>query len=505
VDHLAIDIGASGGRVIASRIVSPSREAVSAQAEIELREICRFENRPVKKRGHVYWDIDTLFAQVLRGLGEARRLGITACTVGIDTWGVDYALIDRDGARIQEVFSYRDQRTEGVLEAIEAVLPRKSIYEKTGIQFLPFNTLYQLYAHDKTELKRAHRILLIPDFLNYLLTGRAVTERTNASTTQLINLKSGDFDPDLLVLAGVRRDQFPELVDPLFSLGSLKPELRRGRNLPECEVVCVATHDTASAVAGTPLEAEDEAYVSSGTWSLLGIERPQPIVTANSLNRNFTNERGVFGTYRILKNLTGLWLVQELRSECGGCDDFEALMAKAGGCRPFRHIVNCNDPVFHNPESMSRAIGDFCRRTGQAAPESEGEFTRCALDSLALLYRRTLEEIEELAGFRAEVLRVVGGGSRNGLLNVLTADATGRRVSAGPSEATALGNLVMQMIAAGEIENLASARRLIAHAFPAVDYYPRKSEEGEAAGVPVREAWLPEIKKYEHDILSGRT
>ncbi|GIO84056.1 rhamnulokinase [Paenibacillus faecis] len=468
LNHIAVDIGASSGRLVHGALIA---------GQMVIRELYRFDNRFHRVEGHDYWDIDHLLEEILAGLVLAKRGGIGRCTLGIDTWAVDYVLLDRTGKRIHEVYAYRDSRTNGAPDNFHRVIPREAVYRKTGIQELSFNTLYQLFIHDPEQLKRTDAILLVPDYLYFRLTGKQINELTNASTTQLLNLQDGKFDPELLGILGLDRAQFAELTEPGIKLGPLLPELKEAYDLPECELIVVPTHDTASAVVGVPAAGDRPwAYLSSGTWSLLGTELAEPLNTGTAMRCNYTNERGAYGTYRFLKNIMGLWMIQETRRVSGTDCGFAELAQWAGEAPPFQSLVACNHPRFLNPADMIEEIRSFCRETGQPVPATLGEVARCIFESLALTYRDAMEELERLTGLTFEVLHIVGGGSHNGLLNQLTADLLGKTVCAGPSESTAIGNLAVQMIACGCLYDVRSARETIAGSFPITRYTPRPVE-----------------------------
>lgn len=473
MDHIAIDIGASGGRLFSGKIIGDPSPSGPFNHEIQINEIYRFKNSVVKSQGKFYWDIDLLFDHIIKGLQEAYKNGITRCTVGIDTWGVDYVLIDHQGNRISDVFSYRDSRTDNAMESFHKIVSREDIYKKTGIQFLQFNTLYQLFMHDRKELERTWKILLIPDYLSFLFTCKCYNEETNASTTQMLNLSQKEFDADLLSSLNIDKSKFSGLIKPGNFIGKIKPELKIKYNLPECDFIAVATHDTGSAVLGAPLMDDDSVYLSSGTWSLMGIENKSPINSPEALEYNFTNEWGAGDTYRFLKNLTGLWLIQEVKRNYNDKFSFEDLMKKAGKSKGFRFIINCNDNCFLNPSSMIDTVKEFCIKTGQGTPESEGEISRCIIDSLALSYKYTIEEIEKLTERKVNKINVIGGGVNNTFLCQLTADVTGKKVFAGPVEATVLGNIIMQMIASDKIDKIAEARRIISESFIPDVYLPQ--------------------------------
>ncbi|WP_150267882.1 rhamnulokinase [Paenibacillus tepidiphilus] len=464
-NHIAVDIGASSGRLVLGTI---------KDGTLRLDELHRFSNGFTERDGSCFWDIDHLFEQIIIGLQKAKAQGITRCTLGIDTWAVDYVLLDESGGRLQEVYAYRDSRTNGVMEKVAAVISPEKVYAKTGIQQLNFNTLYQLYAHDSAELARADKIVMVPDYLYYRLSGRLINEATNASTMQMLNLQTREFDEELLALLGLRREQFAALTEPGEVLGMISADLEQQHDLPECELVVAATHDTASAVLGVPLqEGRSAAYISSGTWSLLGAELNTPLNNEQAMAANYTNEWGAFGTYRFLKNIMGLWLIQEVRRLDGGRHSFAELAELAAGAESFRSLIPCDHPRFLNPANMIDEIRSACAESGQPVPQAPGELARCIFDSLALSYRSYLEELEALTGTGFDVLQIVGGGANNALLNQLTADMIGREVLAGPTEATAIGNLAVQLIQAGEVADIREARALIGSSFAITSYQPR--------------------------------
>lgn len=464
--HLAIDIGASSGRLVSGTLQQPG-------GLVSIEEIHRFNNGFTEKDGNFYWDIDYLVEEILKGLQQAKAKGITRCTVGIDTWGVDYVLLDQKGARLQEVFSYRDLRTEGALEKLHSNISIESVYSKTGIQYLPINTLYQLFVHDQLELEAADTILFVPDYLYYRLTGQKMNEVTIASTSGLLNLHTRDYDTDLLELLGLSREQFPALIEPGERIGELTEALAARGDLPDCEFIAVASHDTASAVLGVPASGEGWGFLSSGTWSLIGVERGSAITSPGAMHSNYTNEWGAFGSFRFLKNIMGMWLIQKVREEYGGQYSFSELVALAAEELPFRSIIYCNDERFRNPKSMIDEIRSFCIEAGQLIPQTPGEMARCVFDSLALSYYFYIQDLEQLTGEKLERLHIVGGGANNGLLCQIAADLLEMEVQAGPTESTALGNLVMQMISVGAIADIDEARAYIHRSFPVTSYLPQ--------------------------------
>lgn len=438
-----VDLGASGGRVIAARV---SRDGV------ELHEVSRFPNEPVLAGGTLHWDILRLYANVVDGL-KAASAAFPLAGAGIDSWGCDYGLLDGSGALIGNPVHYRDRRTNG----ISVPVPASELYATTGIQFLPFNTIYQVAAASGTPaLSAARTLLLIPDLLAYWLTGAAGAEVTNASTTALLDVASRTWATGLMERAGIRPGLFPALRQPGDVIGAVVDASRgegggiAGADGEELPLIAVGSHDTASAVVAVPAEEENFAYISSGTWSLVGMELDRPVVTEASRAANFTNEAGVDGTVRYLRNVSGLWLLQECLRHWGqAAGSLAALLDQAAGLPPLRFVVDADDPVFLPPGDMPARIQGWLGERGRPGPASRPEIVRCVLDSLALAYRRALTDAQELSGRHADVVHVVGGGSRNELLCQLTADATGLPVLAGPAEATALGNVLVQGRALG--------------------------------------------------------
>lgn len=459
--HLAIDLGAESGRVIAGLWDGRS---------MRLEQAHRFPNEPVRIGEGLHWDIARLWHEIQNGLAiAARTYGKQIVSVGVDTWGVDYVLLSKNSELLGQPYHYRDARTRGVMEAAFSRVPRAGIFAETGLQFLEFNTLYQLLAlqqHAPEILANADRLLMIPDFLNWCLCGARVGEFTNASTTQLLR-PNGKWSGELLEKFNLPANIFPEIVPPGTRLGELRGSLAGRTGLTNVAVIAPATHDTGSAVAAVPTAHTGKAnwaYLSSGTWSLMGVEVQQARISPRVLELNLTNEGGVDGTYRLLKNIMGLWLVQQCKRSFevrGNKFDYAGLMRLAAAERPLVSLINPNDSRFLNPPDMPRAIQDFCRDTGQPVPETEGALIRCALESLALIYRHVLGGLEEVTGARVEVIHIIGGGSQNELLNQFTADACARPVLAGPVEATALGNLLVQARAFGEIGSLAELRAIV--------------------------------------------
>ncbi|MFC5924020.1 rhamnulokinase [Micromonospora vulcania] len=460
--HLAaVDLGASSGRVMTAR-VEPGR--------LELDEAHRFRNEPVRVAGTLHWDVLALYRGVLDGL---RAAGPVA-SIGIDTWAVDYGLLDASGALLGNPVHYRDGRTDGVGDRVAKQLGAERLYTTTGLQHLPFNTLYQLVAATGTpQLDVAHRLLLIPDLIAYWLTGEVGAEVTNASTTQLYDLRRRAWATDLMRDAGIRSELFPPLREAGTLIGPVRPEL----GLPgEPAVVAVGSHDTASAVVGVPATGAHFAYISCGTWSLVGVELDAPVLSEQSRRANFTNESGVDGTIRYLRNVMGLWLLQEsLRT--WGTTDLPALLGQAAREPAFRSVVDPDDPAFLPPGDMPARIADACGRTGEPVPMTPAATVRCILDSLALAHRRAVAQAQLLSGRHVDAVHVVGGGARNELLCQLTADACGLPVLAGPVEATALGNVLVQARALGVLGgDLAALRAELRQSQQIVRYEPRGAE-----------------------------
>ena len=441
---------------------------------LDLSEVHRFPNEPHRADGALRWNADRLWSDVRHALDIASSPSLEA--VGVDAWGVDYALLDDDGGLLEDPYHYRDARTAGEMERLFSVVSRDRIYATTGIQCLPINTLYQLHAACRETpaiIARARTLLTIPDFFNYRLTGRRCTEYTIATTTQCVDAGTRTWATPLLAAAGLPAQLFAPIVDAGTVVGSVSAAASPSRS--GTPVVATAGHDTASAVAAVHAGA-GTAFLSSGTWSLLGTELPAPILTPEARDRNFTNEGGVCGTIRLLKNISGLWLLQACRrswAAAGQAPSYDALLGAAADERhAFRSLIDPDHEQFVNPDDMPSSIDAYCRRTGQPAPDGHGGYTRAILESLACKYRLVLESLETVTGRRVDEIRIVGGGSRSRLLNQFTADATGRRVIAGPAEATALGNIAMQMLAIGAAGSLGEVRDMIERSFPVERFEP---------------------------------
>ncbi|ROP47048.1 rhamnulokinase family protein [Streptomyces sp. PanSC9] len=464
--YAAVDLGASSGRVMVGRVGPDS---------LELSEAHRFPNRPVRLPEGLRWDILALHRGVLDGLRAAgSRSGGRLASVGIDGWAVDHGLLDADGALLGNPVHYRDARTEGVAEQVWATVPAAELYAATGLQYAPFNTLYQLVAARPTvQFARAVRALLVPDLLTYWLTGEQGTELTNASTTQLIDPRTRTWAHGVAGRLGVDLGLFPPLRQPGDPAGRLRPEVLEETGLAgPVPVTAVASHDTASAVAAVPATGERFAYICTGTWSLAGLELTAPVLTEESRAANFTNELGLDGTVRYLRNIMGLWLLQEC-VRAWGEPDLDVLLRAAAAVPALRSVVDAGDEAFLAPGRMPERIAEACRATGQPVPGTRAETTRCILDSLALAHRRAVADAQRLAGHPVDVVHVVGGGTRNALLCQLTADACGLPVVAGPAEAAALGNVLVQARAHGLVGDLADMRRLLVRTQPPTRYAPR--------------------------------
>ncbi|MEW4487306.1 rhamnulokinase [Thalassoglobus sp. JC818] len=471
--YLAIDLGAESGRVIAG---------VFDGQKVELEEVHRFENGPITVAGTRRWNLIGLWKEILEGLRlSARKFGDRIVSVGVDTWGVDYVLLSKNNELLGQPYNYRDSRTDGMVEQAFTRVPKQEIFGETGIQFMQINSLFQLIAmqlNDPHLLAAAEHFLMIPDFFHWLLCGSQVAEFTNATTSQCLHPNRRDWAIDLLRKFDIPTEMFPKVVPPGTKLGRIRQEVVNQTKLPKIEVVAPATHDTGSAVAAVPTDRTGKsnwAYISSGTWSLIGVEVPEAILTPEALAQNVTNEGGVDGTYRLLKNVMGLWLVQECKrsferdGKSLSYDDLTQLALKAEG---FRSIINPNDPVFLNPDDMASTIQNWCRDHGEPVPETEGQLVRCALESLAFKYHTVLKGIERLTETPVEVIHVVGGGCQNELLNQFTADACGVPVIAGPIEATAFGNILVQARTSGEIGTLQEMRNVVQNSSELATFEP---------------------------------
>ena len=466
----AIDYGAESGRVVIGLFDGK---------RLELDEIHRFPNGPVQIVDSLHWDVLRLFAEAKNGLAlAAKKHGADIEGIGIDTWGVDFGLLGKRDVLLGNPYHYRDSRTDGMVEKALKLVKKGKIFEHTGIQFIKLNTIFQLLAMVKAKsplLDMAKTLLMMPDLFNYLLTGRKVGEFTIATTSQLYDPRKGAWSKYLCNRLGIPGRIFPEVIQPGKTVGALLPHVAEEVGLPDATVIAPGCHDTASAVAAVPAEGSKHAYISSGTWSLMGAEIKKPIINDEALACNFTNEGGVCGTYRFLKNIMGLWLVQECRRQWakeGDELDYGQITKLAEEAEPFRSIVEPDYEEFMAIGNMPEMLGDFCKKTGQPVPETKGQFVRCALESLALKYRWTLEKLDELRGIKHSPIHVVGGGCQNRLLCQFAADATQRPVVAGPVEATAMGNVLLQAINRKRVKNIQEAREVVRNSFDMETFEP---------------------------------
>ena len=468
----AVDLGATSGRTIIGSI---------SDGKIEQEELTRFNNNLIETGGHVYWDIFALYLEIVNGLKVAAKREINIISIGIDTWGCDFLCVAPDGAVLRNPLAYRDQHTVGIMDKyFDKVIDKQTVYSKTGIQFMNFNSLFQLYAmreNDDSALANADKILFIPDALSYMLTGNAVCEYTVASTSQILNPITKDLDTDLLASLGIERGKFGKMTMPGTVIGTLTSEVQKITGYGAIPVVAVAGHDTASAVAAVPADNENFAYLSSGTWSLMGIETRNAIINERSSELNFTNEGGIDGTTRFLKNICGMWIYERCRNEFVDAPKTHAeLQAAAMDQQPFRSLINPDDAAFANPPSMIVAIQDYCRTTGQMVPQGYAEIIRCVFDSLALRYRQVFTWLKEFADFSLDTLYIIGRGSLNNYLNQMTANSCGVTVKAGPQEATAIGNIMLQAKAAGIVNDIWEMRRIISNTVEQRVFEPQDKE-----------------------------
>jgi len=487
----AVDLGATSGRTIIGSI---------NDGMFDLEEVTRFPNNLIEQGGHYYWDIYALYFEIIKGLKEVARRGLKITSIGIDTWGVDFVFIGEDGAILRNPRAYRDPVTfDAMDDYLKHVISKKEVYDVTGIQFLNFNSIFQLYAMKRegnSALKAAQKILFVPDALSWMLTGNEVCEYTIASTSQLLDPRTKQLDERLLASLGLTRSKFGKMVNPGTVIGVLTDEVQRLTGLGQVPVIAVAGHDTGSAVAAVPAKDEKFAYLSSGTWSLMGIETKEAIISDLSYERNFTNEGGIEGTTRFLKNICGMWLYErcrlewisrgerlEVRGESISLGEVShpELQGSAMQVEAFRSIINPDDPCFAAPASMIGAIQQYCRKTNQPVPETPAEICRCIFDSLALRYRQVFQWMQEFAPFKLEVLHIIGGGSLNKFLNQFTANSTGATVLAGPQEGTAIGNIMLQAKAAGLVKDIWEMRQIIANSLELVKYEPQDKEAWDAA------------------------
>ena len=482
--YFAVDLGATSGRTILGTL---------ADGKLEQEELTRFPNNLIETGGHFYWDIYALYLEMIKGLQVVGKRGLDITSIGIDTWGVDFVFIGEDDAILRNPMAYRDPHTFAAIDDyLENVLDRKTVYDITGIQFMNFNSLFQLHAMrqaNNVALQHCKKVLFVPDALSWMLTGEAVCEYTIASTSQMLDPRTGDLSEKLIESVGMKRSQFGRMVQPGTQIGVLTEEVQKMTGLGAVPVIAVAGHDTGSAVAAVPAKNEQFAYLSSGTWSLMGIETKKAIINERSYELNFTNEGGIEGTTRFLKNICGMWLYERCRKEWPEEVrklSHPELQGSAMKVEAFRSIINPDDKAFANPPSMIEAIQQYCRETGQTVPETPAEICRCIFDSLALRYRQVFLWLKEFATFDLNVLHIIGGGSLNKFLNQFTADALGVEVLAGPQECTAIGNIMLQAKASGDVADIWAMRAIIANSVEMVPYHPT----GDKA------AWNQAYEKY---------
>ena len=474
----AVDLGATSGRTIVGTL---------DDGKVILEELTRFDNNLIEANGHFYWDIYALYFEIIKGLKAAKQRNLCITSIGIDTWGVDFVCVAEDGS-VSQPIAYRDPHTfDAMDDYLENVMSREKVYDVTGIQFMNFNSIFQLYAMKRagnSALKNAQKILFIPDALSYMLTGNMVCEYTIASTAQLLDPRTGQLDPRLLASIGLTQSKFGRMVNPGDLVGALTADVQKQTGYGAIPVIAVAGHDTGSAVAAVPAKNEKFAYLSSGTWSLMGIETKEAIINHISYERNFTNEGGIEGTTRFLKNICGMWLYERCRKEWTDAPKSHLeLIAESMKQPAFQSIINPDDACFANPSSMIDAIQTYCKETNQHVPQGYAEICRCIFDSLALRYRQVFSYLTEMASFPIEVLHIIGGGSLNDNLNQFTANSCGVEVLAGPQEGTALGNIMVQAKAAGEVKDLWDMRKVIANSLNLKRFSPADKEIWDAAYV----------------------
>ncbi len=477
--YFAVDLGATSGRTILAAFNGKS---------VEMKELTRFDNPMIPLGGHLYWDLPGLYNEVLRGLRLVAEDGVTPDSIGIDTWGCDFAFFGSDGQLLGLPHCYRDQQTSGAQEKFFERMSSNEVYRRTGIQFMDFNSIFQLDTmkrDNRCALEAADKILFIPDALIYMLTGKAVCEYTVASTSQMLNPTTGDLDLEILKVLDIPREKFGKMTEPGTVVGTLTPQVQDVTGLGAVPVVAVAGHDTASAVAAVPAENSDYAYLSCGTWSLMGIESDKPIINEDSFKANFTNEGGIEGTTRFLKNICGLWLFEQSRKEfkniSGTVGELVALCEKSS----FDGLINPDDPSFAAPSSMTAAIREYCISTGQAVPSTPADYLRCIFRSLAFRYRQVVQILETMCGFPIRKLHVIGGGCQNRFLMQYAANTLNMPVICGPVEGTALGNVLMQLKASGTVQTLSKMREIAASSVDIVTYLPVNADK-----------WDEEYKKF---------
>ena len=481
--YIAVDLGAESGRVMLGTV---------SDTKLALEEIHRFANGPCEVAGTLRWDFEKLFGEIKAGIALAVKAADgPVAGIGVDSWGVDYGLIGADGALVEQPYHYRDSRTDGMVERAYELVPKRNIYDYTGIQFLQFNTMYQLLAarlSSSAALTKATRMIMTADLVSYYLCGEVFAEYSLASTSQLMDMATGRWSAELCEKLSLPVDILPRIVAPGTVVGKLTSELAGQFGCEPIDVIAIGSHDTASAVAAVPARSGKWAYLSSGTWSLIGLEVPQAIINDTTFKYEFTNEGGVESTIRLLKNLAGLWLVQECRRHWqseGEELSYGELTALAEKAQPFLAYIDCDDDDFIAPGDMPGRIKAYLARTAQAAIEDKGQMVRMVLESLAFKYRRVMEMLEDMAGYKVEVLHIVGGGIQNELLCQFAANATDKKVITGPVEATASGNIIMQAKAKGQIDSLSQGRELVANSFAIKEYVPQDAQ-----------VWAREYEKF---------
>lgn len=480
-NFLAFDLGAESGRALLGTLDA---------GKLSLKEIHRFANPNGRMNGHLHWNLLAQWEELKTGLRKVATSGVKLDGIGVDTWGVDFGLIARTGVVLGNPYMYRDSRTDGIMDVAFKTVPRADMYQRTGIQFMQFNSVFQLLAMTQAKhptLEIADKLLFMPDLFNYLFSGVAKVEFSIASTSQMIDPRTGNWAADMLEKLSLLTRLLPEIVPSGTILGPLKGDVAKECGVTSAiPIIAPATHDTASAVAAVPASAgpNDWCYISSGTWSLMGVELDKPLINEKTLQYNYTNEGGVGGTIRFLKNIMGLWLVQECRRHWqreGKEFSYAELTSLAAAATPRLSLINPDHAPFASPGDMPIKIAEFCKQTKQTPPADVGATVRCCLDSLALTYRRTLEGLEDILGRKLSTIHIVGGGTQNELLTQMTADATGRTVIAGPVEATAIGNILVQAMATGDVKSLADARAIVRNSFDVKHYEPRETAKwGEA-------------------------
>lgn len=472
---MAVDIGASSGRTILGKI---------KDGKLEIEEFTRFSNPLMELNNHYYWNILSLYEAIIDALKKASKEEINLSSIGIDTWGVDFVGVDSNNEIVGLPYSYRDPHTIGAPEELFKKMPRKTVYEATGIQIMNFNSLFQFFALQKNKssmLNNADKFMFMPDALGFMLTGNKVTEYTIASTSQMLNAYTRQFEDSLLATVGLNQNHFNEVVMPGSVIGHLSESITKQTGIASIPVIAVAGHDTASAVASVPAQDKNFAYLSSGTWSLMGIEVDSPIINDETYKLNFTNEGGVDGSIRFLKNICGMWLLEQCRKEWDANLSYSDLINMALASEQFACLINPDDSVFQNPSQMTKTIADYCLRTGQNAPKDMGQFVRCIFESLALRYKQVMGNLKELSPFAINRLHVIGGGSKNNMLNQFIANALDMPIVTGPSEATAIGNIMVQAKALGLVNNLPEMRKIISNSIVSETFYPENAEEWQKA------------------------